>query len=60
MRGSMPVRVRGWIDRLRRNEDGATAVEYVIMAAFIAAVIVAAVALLGVNTANNFAKVKFP
>jgi Flp pilus assembly pilin Flp len=47
--------------RLRVEEDfGATAVEYAIMLAFIAAVIVAAVALLGQSTDSGFRKVTFP
>jgi pilus assembly protein Flp/PilA len=47
--------------RLRAEEDlGATAVEYAIMLALIAAVIVAAVAFLGQNTDAGFRKVTFP
>jgi Flp pilus assembly pilin Flp len=47
--------------RLRVEEDlGATAVEYAIMLALIAAVIVAAVAFLGQNTDAGFRKVTFP
>ena len=47
--------------RLRVEEDfGATAVEYAIMLAFIAAVIVAAVALLGQSTDSGFREVTFP
>lgn len=40
--------------RLARNEDGATAVEYGLMVALIAAVIVAVVALLGTEIQSAF------
>lgn len=40
------------------EEDGATAVEYALMVALIAAVIIAAVSLLGQESANTFNKVK--
>ncbi|HEY7667883.1 MAG TPA: Flp family type IVb pilin [Actinomycetota bacterium] len=47
--------------RLRSEEElGATAVEYAIMLAFIAAVIVAGVALLGQGTKSGYEKVVFP
>ena len=47
--------------RLRSEEEhGATAVEYAIMLAFIAAVIVAGVALLGQGTKDGYEKVVFP
>lgn len=47
--------------RLRsEGERGATAVEYAIMLAFIAAVIVAGVALLGQSTNSGYEKVVFP
>jgi Flp pilus assembly pilin Flp len=47
--------------RLRSEaEHGATAVEYAIMLAFIAAVIVAGVALLGQGTKDGYEKVVFP
>ena len=51
-----------WNDRTRslRDPSGATAVEYAIMLAFIAAVIVAGVALLGQGTKAGFEKVVFP
>jgi len=42
-----------------RGERGATAVEYAIMLAFIAAVIVAAVGLLGNATNSDLQKVSF-
>jgi Flp pilus assembly pilin Flp len=42
------------------REDGATAVEYAIMLAFIAAVIVVSVTFLGHVTNSEFQKVKFP
>lgn len=43
--------------RIRRDEDGATAVEYGLMVALIAAVIVVIVALLGDNVADAFTDV---
>jgi len=47
--------------RLRtEGEHGATAVEYAIMLAFIAAVIVTGVALLGQGTKSGYEKVVFP
>ncbi len=51
-----------WVDLRQRVSDdrGATAVEYAIMVAFIAAVIVGGVALLGQATNGNFQKVQFP
>lgn len=42
------------------GERGATAVEYAIMLAFIAAVVIAAVTALGLTTAGEFSKVAFP
>jgi Flp pilus assembly pilin Flp len=48
--------LRGRFER----EDGATAVEYAIMLAFIAAVVVASVAFLGRQTTSEFQKVTFP
>jgi Flp pilus assembly pilin Flp len=42
------------------DSRGATAVEYAIMLAFIAAVVIAGVALLGQGTVAGFEKVKFP
>jgi len=42
------------------HEGGATAVEYAIMLAFIAAVIVVSVTFLGHMTNSEFQKVKFP
>jgi len=41
-----------------KDEEGATAVEYALMVALIAAVIIAAVSLLGQESANTFNKVK--
>ncbi len=51
-----------WRDRAGHVHDsrGATAVEYAIMLAFIAAVVVAGVALVGQGTVAGFEKVKFP
>lgn len=45
-------------NRLSREEKGATAVEYGIMVALIAVVIIAAVTLLGGNLSNLFEGVK--
>ena len=47
--------------RSRAEEDfGATAVEYALMLAFIAAVVIAGVTLLGQGTNAGFQKVTFP
>lgn len=55
------ARIRWSLLRLRVEEDrGATAVEYAIMLAFIAAVIVGAVTLLGQGTNSGFQSVQFP
>jgi pilus assembly protein Flp/PilA len=43
--------------RVRREEDGATAVEYGIMVALIAVVIIVAVTLLGGTIKNTFSQV---
>jgi pilus assembly protein Flp/PilA len=48
------VRMRCWLGARLRREDGATAVEYALMVALIAIVIVAAVAILGTNTSSKF------
>ncbi len=52
----LEVRVRDFARSLRR-EEGATAVEYGLMVALIAVVIIAAVALLGGNLRNTFSDV---
>jgi Flp pilus assembly pilin Flp len=51
-----------WTDRVGHvhASRGATAVEYAIMLAFIAAIVVVGVALLGQGTVAGFEKVKFP
>jgi pilus assembly protein Flp/PilA len=53
------VQMRQFLDirRFLDREEGATAVEYGIMVALIAAVIIAAVALLGRNVNNAFTSV---
>ncbi|MEX0985519.1 MAG: Flp family type IVb pilin [Actinomycetota bacterium] len=48
------VRMRSWLGDRLHPEDGATAVEYALMVALIAIVIVAAVALLGESTSSAF------
>jgi pilus assembly protein Flp/PilA len=48
------VYLRNLIGSLGRNERGATAVEYGLMVALIAAVIVTAVALIGTNLTSVF------
>lgn len=45
------------IRTLIRNEEGATAVEYGLMASLIAGVIIAAVTLLGTNMTNLFNRI---
>jgi Flp pilus assembly pilin Flp len=55
------AQTRWGLFRIRAEEDhGATAVEYAIMLAFIAAVIVAGVALLGQGTNSGMKTVTFP
>jgi len=53
------VKARTWLDGLARDE-GATAVEYAIMLALIAMVIVGAVTILGQETNSAFERVEFP
>jgi len=50
----------GMLRRELGEDRGATAVEYALMLAFIAAVIVAGVSLLGQGTNSGFEKVTFP
>ena len=45
------------ISRFRKNRDGATAIEYGLIAALIAVVIIAAVSTVGTNLNKTFAKV---
>lgn len=52
--GSAPPVVRQSL-RIRRDEDGATAVEYALMTGFIAAVIVTMVGILGTQVLALFA-----
>ena len=53
------VKARAWWDGLV-GEEGATAVEYAIMLALIAMVIVGAVTILGQETNSAFERVDFP
>lgn len=46
--------IREAIAKARSNEEGATAVEYAIMVALIAAVIIIAVVALGTNASSTF------
>jgi len=46
-----------WIKRFLKDEEGATAVEYGLMVALIAAVIIGAVTILGTNTEQKFSEV---
>ena len=52
------VRARAWLDGLAR-ERGATAIEYALMLALIAMVIVVAVAFLGESTNSTFSEFTF-
>ncbi len=52
----LEVRVREFVRKARR-EEGATAVEYGLMVALIAVVIIVAVTLLGNNVADTFSEV---
>jgi pilus assembly protein Flp/PilA len=51
---SLIVSMRNYVDRHRPTEDGATAVEYGIMVALIAVVIIFAVTTLGENLEATF------
>ena len=53
MLNALYVRARNWMDR----EEGATAVEYGLMVALIAIVIITAVTLIGTNLDLLFAKI---
>lgn len=53
------VKARTWLDGLA-GDEGATAVEYAIMLALIAMVIVGAVTILGQETNSAFERVEFP
>jgi pilus assembly protein Flp/PilA len=46
-----------FVRRLRRDEDGVTALEYGLIAALIAVVIIAAVGYLGTSVSQAFSKV---
>lgn len=48
------VRVRRWLEERLQPQDGATAIEYALMVALIAVVIVTAVTLLGTSTSSTF------
>jgi pilus assembly protein Flp/PilA len=48
-------RGRAWVGRLLLADDGATAVEYALMLALIALVVVGAVTYLGQSTSSQFA-----
>ena len=53
----MFVNAKTWIRALAREQRGATAVEYALMVALIAAVIILAVTALGNNAATKFSDV---
>jgi Flp pilus assembly pilin Flp len=53
------VKARTWWDGLA-GDDGATAVEYAIMLALIAMVVIGAVTILGQETNSAFERVEFP
>jgi pilus assembly protein Flp/PilA len=53
----LEVRVRNFGRKIATREQGATAVEYALMVALIAVVIIAAVTLLGGNLASRFTQV---
>ncbi len=50
----MTYKINRHIKDLWRNEDGATAIEYGLIAALISVVIIAAVTLVGTNLENTF------
>lgn len=47
----------GFVNRLRKDEEGATAIEYGLLAALIAVAIITAVTTLGTNVAATFDEV---
>jgi pilus assembly protein Flp/PilA len=56
----LSMRARAWWDGLVGDDAGATAVEYAIMLALIAMVVIGAVTLLGQETNSAFERVEFP
>jgi pilus assembly protein Flp/PilA len=50
----MKAKILGFIERLRRDASGATAIEYGLIAAGIAVVIIGAIALAGGALTNTF------
>ena len=50
----MKSMITGYMKSLRKDEDGATAIEYGLIAALIAVVIIAAVTLVGQDLQNAF------
>jgi Flp pilus assembly pilin Flp len=57
----LSTKIRLGLFRSRAEEElGATAVEYALMLAFIAAVVIAGITLLGQGTNSGFKTVKFP
>ena len=53
----LEVRIRDFARSVARRDEGASAVEYGLLVALIAVVIILAVALLGRNVANTFSEV---
>ncbi len=53
----MPKKITRFMKPLWKNEDGATAIEYGLIAALIAVVIIAAVTLVGEDLSNMFNEV---
>jgi pilus assembly protein Flp/PilA len=51
------MRIFAWIQTRLGNEEGATAVEYALMVALIAVVIIVAVTFLGLATSDKFQQV---
>ena len=49
--------MRNFIGYLMRDESGATAIEYGLIAALISVVIIGAVTLIGTNLSSTFAKI---
>ena len=53
----LELRVREFVSKVTRREEGATAVEYGLMVALIAVVIIGAVAVIGTNLSGTFTEV---
>jgi pilus assembly protein Flp/PilA len=49
--------MKKFLNKIRKDESGATAIEYGLIAALIAVILISSLGLLGNNVANSFTKV---